>query len=118
LQSALYLADETLSLGDALNQQVADLSGLRLLILSACQTAIPDVRGAENEVRSLAVGMLQAGAQAVMASLWPAHDRATYLLIVRFAQEWFPNKHTEPPAAALARAQQWLRHVTWEELTH
>jgi CHAT domain-containing protein len=69
-------------------------------------------------VRSLAVGMLQAGVQAVIASLWPAHDRATYLLIVRFAQEWFPNRHSESPAAALARAQYWLRHVTQEELVH
>lgn len=90
----------------------ANLSGLRLFILSACQTAILDLHGARDEVRSLAVGALQAGAQAVLAALWPVDDEATYLLMVRFAQEWLPRIGQEPPAAALARAQYWLRTVT------
>ena len=51
---------------------------------------------------ALRAGMLQAGARAVMASLWSIDDKATYLFIIRFAQEWFPNLQTEPPAAALA----------------
>lgn len=67
-------------------------------------------------MRSLAAGMLQAGAEAVLAALWPVDDRATYLLITRFAQEWLPRMETEPPAAALARAQKWLRSVTNREL--
>ena len=122
LQSALLLADELLladdqqlTLGEMLSHKV-DLRGLRLLILSACQTAVLDLRGAVNEVRSLAAGMLQAGAEAVLASLWSVEDMATYLLIIRFAQEWFPNMEKEPPAAALARAQQWLRTVTNRDL--
>ena len=73
-----------------LSDQV-DLRGLRLLILSACQTAILDLQGARDEVRSLAAGMLQAGAAAILASLWSVDDRATYLLMVRFALEWFPR---------------------------
>src|SRR5258708_36717653 len=60
--------------------------------------------------------MLQAGARAVRASLWPVDDKAPYLLIVRFAQEWFPRMQSEPPAAALARAQRWLRTVTNRDL--
>ena len=60
--------------------------------------------------------MLQAGAAAVLAALWAVDDRATYLLIIRFAQEWFPHMYDEAPAAALARAQQWLRTVTNHEL--
>jgi CHAT domain-containing protein len=36
--------------------------------------------------------------------------------MVRFALEWFPHMHTEPPATALARAQQWLRTVTNRDL--
>lgn len=116
LQSTLFLAyRERLRLGDVLSHRV-DMRGLRLLILSACQTAILDIRGASNEVHSLAVGMIQAGAAAVLAALWPVDDKATYLLIVRFAQEWFPHIHEEPPAAALARAQHWLRTVTNAEL--
>jgi len=116
LQSALQLAGgERLTLAKALNREV-DLRGLRLLILSACQTAILDLRGASNEVRSLAAGMIQAGARAVLAALWSVDDRATYLLMVRFAQEWLPRMDHEPPAAALSRAQQWLRTVTNRQL--
>ncbi len=116
LQSRLLLADGDLTLADALNQRIADPYGLRLLILSACQTAIPDLRGARSEVRSLAVGMLQAGIHAVMASLWSVDDRATYLLMVQFARIWFPHMHEMSPAAALSLAQRWLRTVTWRQL--
>ena len=56
--------------------------------------------------------MLQAGARAVLAPLWSVDEKATYLLIVRFWQEWLPHMESEPPAAALARAQSWLRTVT------
>jgi CHAT domain-containing protein len=116
LQSALRLSRrEMLTLGQVLSREV-DLQGLRLLILSACQTAILDLRGVSDEVYSLAAGMLSAGAKAVLASLWSVDDRATYLLMVRFAQEWFPHMGKEPPAAALARAQDWLRTVTNADL--
>lgn len=117
LRSRLLLANRTsITLADALNGADVDVRGLRLLILSACQTALPDLRGARDEVRSLAAGWLQAGAQAVLASLWPVDDRATYLLMVRFAQIWFPHLATLHPADALAQAQHWLRHVTHADL--
>src|SRR5581483_9665995 len=64
----------------------------------------------------LAAGMLQAGAAAILASLWAVDDKATYLLMVRFALEWFPRMNDEPPARALANAQHWLRTVTNHEL--
>jgi CHAT domain-containing protein len=140
LRSRLLLArGESLTLGDLLGGTLAGagteasatgavgrqaaavvhrtpLQGLRLLILSACQTAILDLRGASDEVRSLAAGMVGAGAEAVLGALWSVDDKATYLLIVRFAQEWLPRRQIEPPAAALARAQRWLRGVTNREL--
>jgi CHAT domain-containing protein len=116
LRSALLLGrGEQVTLGELLSHQI-DLRGLRLLILSACQTANFDWIGVQEEVRSLSVGALQAGAEAVLGSLWPVDDQATFLLIVRFAQEWFPTLHQEPPAAALARAQHWLRYATNREL--
>ena len=59
---------------------------------------------------------MQAGARAILAALWSVDDMATYLLIVRFMQEWLPRMAQEPPAAALARAQRWLRTVTVREL--
>lgn len=60
--------------------------------------------------------MLQSGAQAVLASLWPVSDYATYLLIVYFAQQWLPDMKSKSPATALAQAQEWLRRVTWREI--
>ena len=90
LRSRLLLAKgERLTLGEMLGGETR-MEGLRLLILSACQTAILDLRGARDEVRSLAAGMLQAGAQAVLGAQWSVDDKATYLLMTRFAQEWFP----------------------------
>jgi len=116
LQSALLLAQKGhITMSEMLSHQ-ADLRGLRLLLLSACQTALLDLQGARDEVHSLAAAMLQAGAQAVLAAQWAVDDKATYLLIVRFFQEWLPNMKQEPPAVALARAQSWLRNVTNAEL--
>lgn len=116
LRSRLFLASgESLMLGNILGRET-DLAGLRLLILSACQTANLDLHGATDEVHSLTTGMLQAGAKAVLGALWSVDDKATYLLMVRFAQEWFPNMAHESPAVALVRAQQWLRSVTNREL--
>jgi CHAT domain-containing protein len=116
LRSRLLLAKgERLTLGEMLGGET-QMDGLRLLILSACQTAILDLRGARDEVRSLAAGMLQAGAQAVLGAQWSVDDKATYLLMTRFAQEWLPVRDREAPAAALARAKRWLRGVTNREL--
>jgi CHAT domain-containing protein len=118
LRSALRLAKkERITMSEMLSDQ-ANLQGLRLLLLSACQTAQLDLNGARDEVHSLAAAMLQAGAQAVLASQWAVDDKATYLLMIRFAQEWLPQMHEEPPAAALARAQAWLRTVTNAELVN
>ena len=116
LRSRLTLANQKeFTLAELLSHQI-DMRGLRLLILSACQTALLDLQGARDEVRSLATGMLQAGVTSVLASLWAVDDKATYLLMTRFAQEWFPHMHDEFPASALARAQHWLRTVTNREL--
>ncbi len=116
LRSRLLLANQKeVTLAELLSYRI-DMRGLRLLILSACQTALLDLSGARDEVRSLAAGMLQAGARAVLATLWPVDDKATYLLMVRFAQEWLPRMTQEAPAAALARAQRWLRTVTNQDL--
>lgn len=121
LRSALLLAaNRRITLGNLLSHRIGkqeiDLQGMRLLILAACETAILDLRGAQDEVRSLAAGMIESGAKAVMASFWPVDDEATFLLMARFAQIWFPNIESMSPAEALARAQSWLRTVSNCEL--
>lgn len=116
LRSRLLLGrDEELTLADMLAYN-ADLSGLRLLVVSACQAANLDLRGARDEVHSLTAGMIQAGADAVLSPWWMVDDRASFLLMARFAQEWLPKMATVPPAAALARAQRWLRTATNRDL--
>lgn len=116
LQPGLRLTNnERLTLRQVLSDEV-NLQGLRLLILSSCQTAIVDLRGISDEVYSPTAGMLQAGAKAVLASLWSVDDRATYLLMVRFAQEWFPSLDEVAPVVALARTQTWVPTVTNQEL--
>lgn len=116
LQSSLHLAhNERVTMAEMLNHQ-ADLRGLRLLLLSACQTGLLDLEGARDEGHSLAAAMVQAGAQAVLATQWAVDDKATYLLMVRFIQEWLPQMEREAPASALARAQAWLRTITNAEL--
>ncbi len=116
LASSLLLANkDEITLRDLLGGQV-DIRGLRLLILSACETAIMDINGAIDEVRSIASGMVQAGAHAVIASSWSVDDEATYLLMARFAYVWLPHMEQMPPASALAQAQQWLRTVTYQQL--
>jgi CHAT domain-containing protein len=121
MRSALLLAaNQQVTLGNLLSHRIGkweiDLQGMRLLILAACETAILDLRGAQDEVRSLAAGMIEAGAKAVMASFWPVDDEATFLLMAHFAQIWFPNIQSMSPAEALARAQRWLRTVTNRDL--
>lgn len=103
--------------GDMLNNKKVDVRGLRLLALPAYQTSVAEMQGGEaNEVKSLAAVVQQAGIEAVLATLWPVDDSATYFLKVRFAQEWFPRMESESSAAALGHAQHWLRKVTNRQL--
>ncbi|MEO6889174.1 MAG: CHAT domain-containing protein [Ktedonobacteraceae bacterium] len=108
-------AQRTLSLYEALAGFV-NLTGLRLLVLSACETSVFDIRRAPDEVMGLATGFLQAGATGVIASLWKVDDCATYLLMSRFT-ELYLNSHTQmSPAQALAMAQHWLREEATNRL--
>lgn len=102
-------------LGEALDRRTSDgglefdLEGVRLLVLSACETAMIDIRQAPDEVMGLASGFLQAGAAGVIASLWAVDDRATCLLMSRFAQLYLDPRRGLSPARALVEAQRWLR---------
>jgi CHAT domain-containing protein len=97
------------------------LQGLRLAVLSACQTAIVDFAHLPEEAFGLPAGFLQAGAPAVVGSLWPVDDESTALLMHRFYELHLRGDPGEdippqPPAQALRLAQRWLRTVTSREL--
>jgi CHAT domain-containing protein/tetratricopeptide (TPR) repeat protein len=76
----------------------------RLVVLSACNTAVTDeqVAGWPN---SPATAFLDVGVPAVVASLWPVDDAATAILITAF----YKNMGTMDTAEALRQAQLTLK---------
>jgi CHAT domain-containing protein/Tfp pilus assembly protein PilF len=76
----------------------------RMVVLSACNTAVPDekVAGWPN---SPATAFLDVGVPTVIASLWPVDDAATSELIASF----YRNLRTMDTAEALRQAQLALR---------
>ena len=115
LDSAMLLAEnDRLTLTDILGD--LSLESCRLVVLSACQTAITDFRYLPDEVIGLPAGFLSAGAICVLGSLWPVNDISTALLMERFY--YFYQQKAQSPASALRAAQCWLRDVTNKELIH
>lgn len=112
MQSGLVLADGTLTLSHLISQ--TDLSAVRLVTLSACETGITDITQSPDEFLGLPAGLMQAGVPAVVSTLWAVNDLSTMLLMERFYQHYLQNELPLPEA--LRRAQIWLRDVTAGEL--
>jgi CHAT domain-containing protein/tetratricopeptide (TPR) repeat protein len=113
MQSGLDLAQgERLTLARIVSE--LDLSAARLVVLSACETGLTDVRQSPDEYIGLTAGFLQAGAPAVISSLWPVDDLSTSLLMKRLYQKHLSQGLA--PAAALRQAQVWLRDITARRL--
>jgi CHAT domain-containing protein len=110
--SALYLAnDKPLTLSEIMGG--LDLKSTRLVTLSACETGIIDMQQSPDEYVGLPAGFLQAGAAAVVSTLWAVDDLSTTLVM-----EHFYTNHLNGSAvpAALMEAQHWLRDVRAEKL--
>jgi CHAT domain-containing protein/Tfp pilus assembly protein PilF len=73
-EDGLLLAIEAASL---------DLDGTRLVVLSACETGVGDVKSGDG-VHGLRRALSMAGAETVAMSLWPVSDEATTDLMVGF----------------------------------
>lgn len=109
-----------LSDGDLTLDQLLQLPELRarLVVLSACQTGQVDIVRASDEMLGMPLAFLQAGACAVVSTLWPIDDRVTAMLVGRFYEELATEIGADgrgDVAAALARAQRWLRSLTGEQ---
>jgi CHAT domain-containing protein/tetratricopeptide (TPR) repeat protein len=114
LQSGVVLSNgEMLTVRDLIGGQ--RLRGTRLVVLSACQTAITDFNDLPEEAIGLPGGFVQAGVPGVVGTLWPVNDLSTMLLIVKFYESHL--REGLAPAAALRKAQLWLRDVTNAELS-
>ena len=93
----------------------------RLVVLSACQSAMIDFHKLSEEAVGMASGFLQAGAVGVLGTLWPVPDLSTSLLMTQFYRYHLRGDEANKlgpmaPAAALRKAQNWLRAVTNGEL--
>ena len=107
------IEDAEISLADACMaaQDLAalPLSRAPLVVLSACQTAVPEFQDLPDEALSVGTAFLAAGASCVIASLWSVDDLATAMLMVRMYEELVLGDQSAPEA--LRRAQIWLRDL-------
>ncbi|MEL7354111.1 MAG: CHAT domain-containing tetratricopeptide repeat protein [Cyanobacteria bacterium J06560_5] len=109
LNSGLLMSDSLLTLKDIFALNLAETGGLRLAILSACETGLQGIENADEAI-SLPTGLLQAGVAAVISSLWSVSDLSTMILLIRFYNLW-RTKGLEI-SQALRQAQQWVRDTT------
>lgn len=122
LASSLLLAGGTrLTLQDLLTSEPHHLASLRLVVLSACQTAMTDFQRLPDEVVGLVSGFLQAGVPSIIGTLWPVDDVASSFLVIRFYELFFVGDEQaglppQPSAQALREAQRWLRDSSHNQL--
>lgn len=89
-----------------------------LVVLSACQTGLGQLAGAEGTV-GFQRALLARGARSVLVSLWSVDDEATSALLTHFYAHWLgPNgRPARSKAAALQAAEEDVRgdraHPAW-----
>ncbi len=106
LLSGLLMSDGEIVVQDLMELR---LKGIRLAILSACETGITGIK-LQDEMISFPAALLQAGVAGVISTLWSVDELSTALLISKFYELW--NKDLKDPLKALKYSQIWLRKVS------
>jgi len=119
-QSRFFLAEGTeLTLGDIMSTR--PFPSARLVVMSACQTAITDIHRLPDEAIGFPAGIMQSGVPGVIGTLWPVDDLACALLMTCFYEYHLhgcPSRGAVrlSPPVALNQAQRWLRQATSREI--
>jgi tetratricopeptide (TPR) repeat protein len=87
----------------AFEASLLSLHQTELVVLSACETGLGDVKNGEG-VYGLQRGFFLAGARRVLMSLWKVDDSATHKFMVAFYRHWI-NTGTIEKAFQLAQAE-------------
>jgi CHAT domain-containing protein/tetratricopeptide (TPR) repeat protein len=90
----------------ALEASGLDLAGTELVVLSACDTGLGEMRASEG-IFGLRRALQESGAESVMLTMWSVPDSDTQKLVTEFYKKWLSgmDKHE-----ALREAQQELRN--------
>jgi len=93
------------------------LRDLELIVLCACETAIPELSDPTGEQMAMPAAWLAAGAATALGTLWQVEQGPSSLLLWEFFRR-LAGREAPPlrPAAALCEAQRWLRQASRGEL--
>ena len=87
-----------------------DLQGLELVVLSACQTGLGQLK--DDGVFGLQRGFKKAGAHTLLMSLWSVDDHATQVMMTQFYQQLML---THNRFLAFRQAQQAMREMGYND---
>lgn len=104
--SFLLLGDgDKLNLAELRTSEMFDFTGVELLTLSACETALGTADANGAEIESFGVIAQRRGAKTVLATLWSIADEKTPLLMTEFYKRYKAGNGKISKAEALRQAQ-------------
>ncbi|MCH8078051.1 MAG: CHAT domain-containing protein, partial [SAR324 cluster bacterium] len=109
-------ADGTDGILTAMEVLSMDLAGTRLVVLSACETGLGDIKQGEG-VYGLRRAFQEAGAAAVLSTLWQVDDDGTQAFMTRFYTLFLEGKGAQESARAVQRefiaSSRWAHPFYW-----